>query len=1667
MSHRKLWISLSISLLLAAAVLAGLSIYYADLPNRLSQHETLVFGQSSFTPGSTGAVRVVVRDTRDAAPLAGAQIHVALRDKSGTSQTLFDGSTDGQGTANVSFKVPESKTPDQTLVIETRSALGSDTVERPVSVRRDYRVLLTTDKPLYQPGQVIHVRALALGAFDLKPAQAQDLELVIADGKGNKVFRKQVATSAYGVAAADFELASEVNTGAYKLTAKLGSTSSEKTVTVEHYVLPKFGVKLEPTKTFYLPGEKVSGTLRAAYFFGKPVAGGKVQIEGFTFDVQRNVAVKIDGKTDTEGNYAFSFSLPSYLTGSELDKGSGRFYLQATVTDATEHSEIVNTSLPVSRSPLVIDAVTEGGFVRPGVENIFYVLVSYPDGSPVEANLRVTFLNENNERVEVSSGKYGLAELRRTPRTAYLNVSVEARDLKGNSATRQFNFQGQYSEETILLRPEQPVYKVGDAMKLSLLATKPTGTVYLDILRERQVVSTRAVEVSGGKAEVTVDLTPDLYGTLTLNAYKILRSGVVVRDTRMVVVDQAGGLKVALTPGQDTYKPGDSGKLGVAVSGADGKGAQAALGLAIVDESVFALAEQDPGFAKLYFLLEKQLLEPKYDLHGYSVPDLLEGRLPAGDAQLGAAVSKAAQASLAEAVKQPVAFGLQVNSHQDNIQKANALRSSFFSGISNVALGLLALIPLGMTVLAGWSLRRSRLLGRSLLLIVGLAMLVALLIAYWPLGSNYKWATTPGQRAQALLSQVFTGSDFLIGLAFLSVVGLIGLIVLAALRRDALLGWQLGLLPFFIGTIVLLALASSISRFSPSGWAGVLAVAGFLLMPLSFWLRFAGFAWQRRGWAALAALFVSGFLLLGLPLSAAVVSSGATGQIMQNVALDGVGAQREMAVAPMMAGGPAGAAVPAPAATAAPAAKNTAGAAAADSGAAGGQAAAEPPRLRQYFPETMLWQPDAVTGSDGKLNLDVPVADSITTWRVTALASTQDGRLGSASGPLRVFQDFFVDLDLPVALTVGDEVSVPVGVFNYLPSEQTVRLELTQDSWFELKDQAVKEIKIASNEISVVYFRVKARAFGRQAFQVTAWGSKMSDAIRKEVTVYPDGKQITSTSADRLAVGKPVIQAVKIPADAIAGTQRLLVKIYPGMLSQVVEGLDSILRMPNGCFEQTSSTTYPNVLVLDYLKSTNQAAPEAQMKAEQYINLGYQRLTTFEVKSGGGFSLFGNEPADRMLTAYGLQEFSDMSRVHEVDPALLQRAARWLLSQQEGDGSWKNDRGLVHENTWQSLGNDRLPVTAYIVWSLAEAGFINEAGTQKGLAYVREYQAQATDPYALALVANALVASDLKSGGKLSSATEDALGRLAGLAQRDGDKAFWGSKVASFMGSQGLTGSIETTALAALAFQRAERQPELANGALAYLIRQKDGFGTWHNTQATVLTLKALIQSVRSGGEKVNASVSVSLNGSQTRTVKVTPENFDVVQLLSFDDVNPGSENKVEIKVEGQGSLMYQVTSSYYLPWDVLGKYPDVVPPQDAVAIDIKYDRAQLQVNDTVNVTVTVRLNQKGARADSALVDLGLPPGFSVLSEDLTALVDRYQKMPKDYKGASIQRYDLTGRQILVYLANLSEGQPLTFSYRLQARFPLSVRSPASSAYDYYNPNVTGEKSPVAIEVKQ
>src|SRR6202041_2318081 len=240
------------------------------------------------------------------------------------------------------------------------------------------------------------------------------------------------------------------------------------------------------------------------------------------------------------------------------------------------------------------------------------------------------------------------------------------------------------------------------------------------------------------------------------------------------------------------------------------------------------------------------------------------------------------------------------------------------------------------------------------------------------------------------------------------------------------------------------------------------------------------------------------------------------------------------------------------------------------------------------------------------------------------------------------------------------------------------------------------------------------------------------DIVVREIEVIPNGREQNLVFNGRLE--NTVQQELHFPANSIADATKIFVRLYPGPLSQVIEGMDSILQMPGGCFEQTSSSTYPNVLALDYMKRMKKLTPEVHAKAEGYIANGYQRLLTFEV-SGGGFSWFGQAPANKILTAYGLMEFSDMSKVYEVDPKVIQRTQQWLASQQQADGSWKPDTSFINEGATNRYNADVLRITAYIAWSLKNTGYQGPA-IEKAKQFIGQHRGETPDAYTLAVLGN-------------------------------------------------------------------------------------------------------------------------------------------------------------------------------------------------------------------------------------------------------------------------------------------------------------------------------------------
>ena len=106
-------------------------------------------------------------------------------------------------------------------------------------------------------------------------------------------------------------------------------------------------------------------------------------------------------------------------------------------------------------------------------------------------------------------------------------------------------------------------------------------------------------------------------------------------------------------------------------------------------------------------------------------------------------------------------------------------------------------------------------------------------------------------------------------------------------------------------------------------------------------------------------------------------------------------------------------------------------------------------RVRDYFPETLLWQPSLITDENGVADMAMNFADSITTWRFSTSASSKAGALAAQSA-LRVFQDFFVDIDLPMTLTQNDEVALPRRGLQLPQNSANRQTGAATETWFDL-----------------------------------------------------------------------------------------------------------------------------------------------------------------------------------------------------------------------------------------------------------------------------------------------------------------------------------------------------------------------------------------------------------------------------------------------------------------------------------------------------------------------------------------------------------------------------------------------------------------------------------------
>lgn len=577
------------------------------------------------TPGKPLAVRVFAGNpvTRRAMRAVRVTAEMDL-DVPGTkeSQKLTRAAVvDRTGEAVFTFPIPDvvgvSATLHLTGVLKGNDdALSTSKLDSEFEASTQAYISLEKDKPLYQPGQTAHLRALV---FDGRSRAAKvPLTLTINDSDGKKVLAEALTSNRYGIAAYDWKLSPQTEAGNYSVevaptdTTELDGTG-RMTIPVQRYDLPEFTVSVKLDRGYYLPGQTPEVKIHAGYLFGKPVTGGTVRLvrdPDQTWDVETGKRKQSSDRgeravLDRNGDAVFhpdfqaefaQFKDTSYLRYRDLT-------FRAYVTDATSgRTEPRKFSVRISHAPIHIYLRELGGNNR---EGDYLVMTSYADGEPAACKVTLDAVAKNTLPARVATvdtNRYGLGKVHlqygaSSGGTAQLDLRITATDVKGLTAKFDDTVSSYEQSSAIwigaeksLLAPRQPIHAIVNG---------PSGKLLdLDVLGGGAVLMHEQVVLKAGRASVLIPADDRFHGLIALVAYSIREPASERYQTtahKTVLYPEDTELRLKLSGIKSSYRPGEEVRATLRVT--DPKGAvAAALGVGVTDKAVDERARTEEDF---------------------------------------------------------------------------------------------------------------------------------------------------------------------------------------------------------------------------------------------------------------------------------------------------------------------------------------------------------------------------------------------------------------------------------------------------------------------------------------------------------------------------------------------------------------------------------------------------------------------------------------------------------------------------------------------------------------------------------------------------------------------------------------------------------------------------------------------------------------------------------------------------------------------------------------------------------------------------------------------------------------------------------------------------------------------------------------------------------------
>ena len=656
---------------------------------------------------------------------------------------------------------------------------------------------------------------------------------------------------------------------------------------------------------------------------------------------------------------------------------------------------------------------------------------------------------------------------------------------------------------------------------------------------------------------------------------------------------------------------------------------------------------------------------------------------------------------------------------------------------------------------------------------------------------------------------------------------------------------------------------------------------------------------------------------------------------------------------------------------------------------------------RYDYRESLYWNPVVETDKNGKAKVEFYNSDASSTFRIMTEGIAASGLAGRDETTYAAQSLISIDAKIPQYLTRTDQMIIPVVLKNNSSETRKMTMDVIvpnhvklmhSDSLITLKplESGRLFVKIQTDEIvdSHIQFSIRSGDFRET----------MILPFKVEEKGFPHQFSIINNKTEDIKINIP---------EYINGSLFSSYYVFENAALQMFDNLEQLKKEPYGCFEQLSSTVYPNIFILDYLKSGRKIDTSTENLVIKNMKKGFQKMLSYKNKDGG-FGYFNSEESDVAVSAFALLEFTDLKKYVNPDAKLIQGLSSFILSKKIGNGLFEVRKEYELKKEYSEYFWAR---NMYVVYALSRLGFKNEI--EDSFKVMMKKALATKDSYQLALLANA--------AAHLGKQKEyDDLMKIL-------DQQYETKNVKcdiTFTGSWwGRSAEAETLSLYIMALQKDGNLNQLKIAEAADQLINFNGYYGFGSTQATTLAVQALSDFL-SENEKLYGTEKpvIKINQAQTST------------MMSLSSAFKSGENTISVHYPTQKGLPYKLEYQYHTLQAPESKDIPLI-------METKLKSGISKVGETNRLTVTVK-NKINGQLPMTIAKIGIPAGLTLQNALLKDLIDKKQ----------ISYYEIFDNYLVLYWEHFKAEETKTINLDLKVEFAGTYTGKSSNIYLYYMP---------------